>query len=74
MNEDKKFSKEKSRKRASGRYQKKSQGEKLKSETSAKKAYGKKFRHGKKNLGLLQRKRKKSKSFRYRAGIKYAVR
>ena len=40
MNEDKKFSKEKSRKRASGRYQKKSQGEKLKSETSAKKAYG----------------------------------
>ena len=61
MNEDKKFSKEKSRKRASGRYQKKSQGEKLKSETSAKKAYGKKFRHGKKNLELTAEEKKKIK-------------
>ena len=60
MNEDKKFSKEKSRKRASGRYQKKSQGEKLKSETSAKKAYGKKFRHGKKNLELTAEEKKKN--------------
>ena len=42
MDEDKKIRKEKPRKRTSGRYQKKSQGEKLKSETAAKKAYGKK--------------------------------
>ena len=59
MNEDKKFSKERHKKRASGRYQKKSQGEKLKSETSAKKAYGKKFRHGKKDLELTAEEKKK---------------
>ena len=38
MNEEKKFTEEKPRKRASSRYQAKKQGEKLKSETSAKKA------------------------------------
>lgn len=74
MNEDKKFSKERHKKRASGRYRQKSQGEKLKSETSAKKAYGKKLRHGKKTWSLLQRKRKRLKSFRYRDDIKFAVR
>ena len=61
MNEDKKFSKERHKKRASGRYQKKSQGEKLKSETAAKKTYGKKFRHGKKNLELTAEEKKKIK-------------
>ena len=61
MNEEKKFTKEKPRKRASGRYQKKSQGEKLKSETAAKKAYGKKFRHGKKATELTAEEKKKLK-------------
>ena len=61
MNEDKKFSKERHKKRVSGRYQKKSRGEKLKSETSAKKAYGKKFRHGKKDLELTAEEKKKIK-------------
>lgn len=61
MNEDKKITKEKPRKRTSGRYRQKSQGEKLKSETAAKKAYGKKFRHGKKNLELTAEEKKKIK-------------
>ena len=61
MNEDKKFTKERHKKRATGRYRQKSQGEKLKSETSAKKAYGKKFRHGKKNLELTAEEKKKIK-------------
>lgn len=59
MNEDKKFTEEKPRKRTSARYQKKSQGEKLKTETAAKKAYGKKFRHGKKNVELTAEEKKK---------------
>lgn len=61
MNEEKKFSKERHKKRASGRYRQKSRGEKLKSETSAKKAYGKKFRHGKKDLELTAEEKKKIK-------------
>ena len=59
MNEDKKFTEEKPRKRTSARYQKKSQGEKLKTETAAKKEYGKKFRHGKKNVELTAEEKKK---------------
>ena len=61
MDEEKKFTKEKPRKRASGRYRQKSQGEKLKSETAAKKTYGKKFRHGKKDLELTAEEKKKIK-------------
>jgi cell wall-associated NlpC family hydrolase len=61
MNEEKKFTEEKPRKRASSRYRAKSQGEKLKSETSAKKAYGRKFRHGKKNTELTAEEKKKIK-------------
>lgn len=43
MNEDKKITKEKLRNKASGRYQKKSQGDKLKSETAARKLMEKSF-------------------------------
>ena len=61
MNEDKKDRKERNKKRASDRYQKKSNGEKLKSETSARKAFGRKFRHGKKNMELTAEEKKKIK-------------
>lgn len=61
MNEDKKDRKERNKKRASDRYQKKSNGEKLKSETSARKAFGRKFRHGKKNVELSAEEKKQIK-------------
>ena len=53
MNEKKTFTKRSYKKRTAEQFQERKEnlhcGEKLKSETSAKKAYGKKFRHGKRN-------------------------
>lgn len=65
MNEEKTFTKRSYKKRTAEQFQERKEnlhcGEKLKSETSAKKAYGKKFRHGKRNTELTAEEKQKIK-------------
>ena len=60
MNDKNNFQKGSTRKGTSG-YGSKRAGDKLKSETSARRAYGSKFRHGKKDVELTAKEKKKIK-------------
>ena len=65
MNEEKQFTKKRNTKSTTEHFQgkrmKTNQGEKLQSETAAKRAYRKKFRHGKQNTELTAEEKKKIK-------------